>query len=415
LYSGCTPAGGGHSGTDAGPDTDVDTDTDTDTDTDPFVDLHGNVMAPSEVFPIPGALVYLSSDDGEDIPDEAFCYACEYMDGMSWTLSNADGSWTIEGVLPGTYNIITRKGFFQRQREIVVTDDESQDVPSELTTLPGEASLDGYDQIPRYAVALNSWDRPHELLAKFGMGQLSGSGGLAYGTESFDIFSDSFFIGGYPDSSELYESLEEMKQYHMIFMPCTSNHLKDTPFEYLYSPEKLEQIRQYVAAGGKFYGTCYAYDWIEQPFHEYIEFPGDDDVLMDAIGNGWSGGTVIADDALRDWLAVVTPDDDPDDFQVSGAFVHAQYTTDVDDGMGLEEDDFWVKPKTWVKTYNESWDCGSDGCPMTVTYDYGCGKVFFSGYHVVDGAPSPSIRPQEFVLLYLILEVGVCDGDYGVE
>jgi len=415
--AGCTAAENGNSNTDAGSTSDVDTDTDSDSDSDsdPFVDLHGTVLAPSEAFPIPGALVYLTGDDAPQIPDEAYCYDCEDMDGKSWTLSNADGTWTIEGVLPGTYNIVTRKGFFQRQRELLVTGDESQEVPTELTKLPGEASSDGFDQIPSYAIALNGWDRPHTLLAKLGMGQLSSSGELAYGTERFDIYNDVMFVGGYPDSSELYESLEEMTQYHMIFMPCTSGHLKEPPYEYLNPPGKLEQIGEYVAAGGKLYGTCYAYDWIEQPFHEYVEFPGDDDVLLDALHSYWGGGTIITDEALRDWLAVVTPIENPDNFQVTGAFVHAEYTNDIDDGMGLEEDDWWVKPKTWVTTYNGDWDCGPDGCPMTVTYNYGCGKVFFSAYHVVDGASTPEIRPQEYILLYLILEVGVCEGDYGVE
>jgi hypothetical protein len=103
-----------------------------------------------------------------------------------------------------------------------------------------------------------------------------------------------------------------------------------------------------------------------------------------------------------------------DNFLVTGAWVHAEYTNDVDDGMGLEEDDGWVKPFTWG-TANDPWPewvCGSGGCPITVTYNFGCGKIFFSAFQVVESSSSVEIRPQEFILLYLILEVGVCEGEY---
>jgi hypothetical protein len=75
--------------------------------------------------------------------------------------------------------------------------------------------------------------------------------------------------------------------------------------------------------------------------------------------------------------------------------------------MGLEEDDGWVKPYVWVED-----NSAYPGSPMTVTYNWGCGKVFYSVYQVVEEAPSVQIRPQEYVLLYVILEVGVCEGDY---
>ena len=46
------------------------------------------------------------------------------------------------------------------------------------------------------------------------------------------------------------------------------------------------------------YGTCYSYDWIEQPFPDYLEFPGDD-ASMDAGTHGsWAGPTVIQDAEL---------------------------------------------------------------------------------------------------------------------
>ncbi len=425
LLAGCNSAdrdddSGGESDVDADGDGDADGDADSDSDSDTDIPdgattLSGVVMAPSETYPIPGALVYLTTGDASEIPDNVFCYDCEDMTGKKWTLSEPDGSWTLENVPAGTWNIVTRKGFFQRQREITVQGESSEDVPMEITKLPPANSGDGLDRIPNYAVALNSWDRPHNLLAKLGVGELGSDGELVFGTENFDIFNDDVTEPGYPDSSQIYASQETLEHYHMVFMPCTAGHLKyGTTHPALETTETRSMIRDYVAAGGKFYGTCYGYDWIEKPFPEYIEFPGDDAAMLDSTHNPWDGSTVIENQDLRDWLQVVTTEN-MDSFYISGAWTHGEHTNDVNDGMGLEENDGWVKPTTWVSAVNSSWNCAQGieaRCPMTVTYNFGCGKIFFSAYQVVESSSSVQIRPQEYVLLYLILEVGVCEGDY---
>ena len=49
---------------------------------------------------------------------------------------------------------------------------------------------------------------------------------------------------------------------------------------------------------------------------------------------------------------------------------------------------------------------------MTVTYSFGCGKVLYATFHGMDSGASAVIGPHGYVLLYLILEVGVCDGTH---
>ncbi|MBW2278724.1 MAG: carboxypeptidase regulatory-like domain-containing protein, partial [Deltaproteobacteria bacterium] len=196
--TGCDAAGGGGNGgndsdadsdadgdtdadSDSDADSDADSDSDSDSDSDIFGNLAGRVMAPSNEFPIYRALVYLTSSDAPEIPDNAYCYECEDMTGKKWTLSGPDGEWTIEDVPANTYNIVTRKGFFQRQRELVTTGEDVQDVPAEYTTLPGENSDDGLDQIPNYAVLMAYPDHAHDLLAKLGMGEADSMGALVFG------------------------------------------------------------------------------------------------------------------------------------------------------------------------------------------------------------------------------------------
>jgi hypothetical protein len=70
-----------------------------------------------------------------------------------------------------------------------------------------------------------------------------------------------------------------------------------------------------------------------------------------------------------------------------------------------------VIPKVWVTDLGAP-GYSSAGDPLTVTFNYDCGKLFYSTYQVVESTPDPAIRPQEWVLIYMFFEVGVCEGEY---
>ena len=111
------------------------------------------------------------------------------------------------------------------------------------------------------------------------------------------------------------------------------------------------------------------------------------------------------DEGLAAWLEVVAVAD-AGVIPFNNGYVEIDGLNDVDDGHGLEEDGYWVKPKPWVV------DNGAySGAPLIVTYNWDCGKVFYSVYETSHDAGA-ALTPQEYVLLYLILEVGVCEGEY---
>jgi hypothetical protein len=410
--SGCEAADdprGGDSDTDSDSDGDSDgdsdSDSDSDTDTGPnpyFGDLQGVVQSASG-FPISGALVYVTNSDGPEIPDQVYCYTCDDMTGLKWTLSNPDGTWLIEQVPAGDTNIITRKGFFQRQREITVVGNQVQDIPVEKTTLPGEESGDGLDQIPNYAVLLNGWDLPEDMLAKMGLGDLDTSGHLIDGTESFDLFNDSYTsASSVGPSSMLFSGQDFINYYHMIFFPCICSTLNASNY--------IPMLQAYVSAGGKIYGSCYAGQWPEQPFPDIIDFSGADTGTSPGIVGHYSTNGTINDAEMRDWLTVVAPGQNLDAFPFTGAYIKIDGTAQGYDGHGVLDDGTIggpVIPTTWVTDVQLY-----AGSPLTVTFPFDCGKVFYSSYQVVESSPSPTIRPQEWVLIYLFYEVGVCEGTY---
>jgi hypothetical protein len=274
-----------------------DGDSDGDSDTGPgyFGDLAGTVVSATG-FPISGALVYVTNGDGADIPDEAYCYVCDNMTDQKWALTAADGTWFIGQVPAGDRNLVTRKGFFQRQRGINVIQDVVNDIPIDQTILPGEGSSDGLDQIPNYAVLLNGYDLPEDMLAKMGMAQLDGMGHVESGTENFDMYNDMQSLpSAVGESSSLFSQGQGwINQYHMIFFPCICGTLN--------ASDHIPMLQEYVKAGGKIYGSCYAGQWPEQPFPDIIDFRGDDTGTSPGSGSQYSTTGKIEDQAMRAWL-----------------------------------------------------------------------------------------------------------------
>ncbi len=402
--------GTGDGDTDSDSDSDVDSDSDSDTDTGGsgyFGDIQGQVLAPGG-FPISRALVYVTAGDGAEIEDQTFCYTCDDMTGKKWSLSNSDGTFLIEQIPEGDWNLVTRKGFFQRQRAITVVGNSVQDIPVDQTTLPGENSADGLDQIPNYAVLQSGPDYPEDMLAKMGLGSLTTGGNLDTSQPfSFHLYSDN----GNPNmgaTAHIFSNQDYVNQYHMIFFPCINSGM--------YASNNLPMLQAYISSGGKIYSSCWASQWAEQPFPNVIEFSGDDNAYNAGNIGSWDSYGTINDIEMRDWLDVVSvpslaAGENLDHYPFHGGWcLIDSLNSTAYDGHGILDDGTIggpVEPITWVTDV-----AGQVGHPLTITYNYDCGKVFYSAYQVVEYATSTQIRAQEWVLIYLFFEVGVCEGTY---
>lgn len=363
--------------------------------------LSGLVQAPSGIVPISGALVYLTQGQVEEIPSGVYHYECDNMVGTIYTLSGPDGTWRLEKVPAGQWKIVTRKGNFRRVRTLEVPSDGEVQVPWEDTTLPGRNSDDGLDRVPSMAVLLSDWDRTYNLLAKFGMGQVDGKGWLVYGTESFDLYNDEISKPGYPPSSELFTVAGRLDEYQMIFLPCAAD---TNPMAFVKS--HAEQLRQYVSKGGKVYNSCCVALWTEAAFPDYIDFYQNDDLTKYDIGRisseAYSTTGTLQNDDLAAWMKAVD-NLGPTDVPFSNGYVKIDAVVDVEDGHGLEQDNGWVKPYVWVEDSSKY-----PGAPLMVTYNYDFGKVFYSVYETAR-VETTLLTPQESVLLFVMLEIGVCE------
>lgn len=333
---------------------------------------------------------------------------------ITWTQSDALGHFLLENIPVGTATIKIVKGAFHTQFDSTVTEGQTTSVPAADTTLPSTGA-----GAPKIAVVTGNWDRIQDVLAKLGLGQLDASGELVLGTEKFKLYdgNSSLDDATYPNADTLFTSLTEMQKYDIIFINC------GTDYEGLLTsnPNVVPNLQNYVTNGGSLYVTDLSYDYVEQAFPAYIAFYGDpvdpnQPGVIDTAQVGESGITTdatVLDNTLKNWLdnlGALNPDKTVhiEGFLSGWAVMNAANTS--------------LGTKAWVQgsvSYYGTLARGSKDAhsrqapsgrqvsavkPLTVTFTKGKGRVLYSSYHTEE-SPSPTLRPQERILAYLVFEV----------
>jgi hypothetical protein len=181
---------------------------------------------------------------------------------------------------------------------------------------------------------------------------------------------------------------------------------------------RIDTIQSWVERGGKWYVTDWANEYLYAPFPSYhtMYYEGGEPDL----GHYDTVATVIDPDLLA-WLEAL-PEPLKD---IGGGYPDLLSLPDVeliDNWSGVEEihdvivqneegEDVNVGPHAWVE--GPCSRCYPDtqlSRPMTTTSQYGCGRMMFSTYHTSEGGYGghTGLMPQELILLYIILEIGVC-------
>lgn len=385
--------------------------------------LTGTVYGPNGIIPVSGALVYTSADPPPGIPQEVYCPDCTVLgcDDDSG-LTEADGSFSIPVASGSDKYLVVQKGQFMRVTQLDIPAGPVG-VSASHTTLPDHNDPDNGQYIPLIAVGDASYDRLEDALGKFGLGDTSISGmqeRLIAGTEPFDLWDNGRSPGtdGFPSQgtfAELVADPAKLARYHIIFVPCSS----DSYVSALSVPANVQNIRDWVAAGGRWYVADWANEWLQLVFPEYQNLAGWSGSVGSADNSSYDSLADVLDDGLLDWLDALP--EDLKDINPLNDETHPTLfslpkvlTTDnwsgisatlpvlVDDGMGGTVD---VGHKIWLQ------GPGGDPAgnhPLTVTGQFGCGKIQFTSYHTAEFFNYVGLSPQELVLIYTILEIGVC-------
>ncbi|MBI4510704.1 MAG: hypothetical protein HY698_13805 [Deltaproteobacteria bacterium] len=422
--------------------------------------VSGTVWAPGNApglapagheIPVFAAMAYLSLAAPAPIPQEVYCDRCVDPVGH-YTFSDPKGNFQLKNIKPGTYWLVIQKGQFRLDQQVVVEGNQTLALPTRNTTLPSQHDPANGKWVPRIALAEGNYDQLEDILGKMGMGTVDDEGALVASSipENLHMYKNvgSILGEGYGTGkfgaahrgtlNDLVADLSKMSQYHIIFVPCSAG-----PNTELFSkPAYRENIRKYVQAGGKFYVTDWSAEWEDVVFPEFIRFVADHDTPPGAgqsqFNKGDGGGVESTPDypraynsfnakaeheELNEWLnnqvgPLVTISDlgtidysktgvmDANNFAVEGNWNRIEETPSVVIGTNEENMPVRSQGQHWVVG---DWSKGdSVRHPLTVTFEPGgCGRVLFSTYHTTEDAHA-GLVPQERVLLYLIMEIGVC-------
>jgi hypothetical protein len=401
--------------------------------------VSGTVWAPGNApgmvpdgheIPVQGALVRVLPNAPEAIPDRVYCSRCVEVSGPN-TLTGPKGEFTITNILPGTYFVVVEKGQFRRQTQVTLAEGDELALEAVRTTLPSIHAPETGDYVPRIAVATGSYDHLEDVLGKMKIGNVTAEGTyqIGFGSEAIDFYAnggrtyDSQMAGSFGD---LVRDLDRMLDYHIIFIPCSGTMNTSV----LQEPAVLQNIRDYVDKGGKLYVTDWSGEWHDNVFPAHITLGGsvdtpsgaynestgawDTSLFGSADGSSYdSDNAEVKDETLYTWLdgqQGPTPDGGDATFDASALRVVDNWNTidavtPLEIGVDDEGNAIMSNPKTFV--------VGGQGTsepkqPLTVTYEpAGCGRVLFSTYHTTETAHA-GLVPQERILLYLIMEIGVC-------
>ncbi len=367
--------------------------------------LKGKVVAPEGTIPISGALVYVTASNPAAIPAAVYCDKCVKLGAETpYTTTKADGTFELPTWKTGNVKLVVQKGQFRRVRSLEVIEEGEQDVPLELTTLPGRMDKANGDDIPKMAIVPGAWDRIDVSLAKLGLAKITGKtalGGIKvdYATAGFDYYQpDNPLNFSDPKQPSVFlKDQQALDGYNIIFFPCDGNTGEQEwcTGSLATTGEVRDNLRSWVAKGGKLYVTDFSYEFVRQLFPDYISWQGETDTIGSACQHGsWDAPADVKDQGLQDWLTAMS---------LSNWNVEANWTTITGVHPVATEDmdgnPVTVTPKVWVEGMG----------PSTVSFERSCGRVLFSTYHTeADKGSETELLPQEKALLYILLEVAVC-------
>jgi hypothetical protein len=386
--------------------------------------LTGTVYAPNGVIPVVGALVYVTNSPPDPIPDGVYCAECVELEcGIDFTETDIDGTFSLGANSGGGKYLVVQKGQFMRVTPINIALGNT-DLPDASVELPGEWNPGMGLYIPRIAVADGTFDRIEDALGKFGLSDtaiVNFTETTIPGTENFELWdngrnpaTDGYVSQG--TMTELVSNPNNLDRYHIIFVPCSG----DGHLTALNNQQNVDNVRAWVEAGGRWYVADWANEWLGMTFPEYQNFYGGGNTdlgVYDSLAD-------VLDPGMLDWLEAlpnVLKDINPLNDENHPTLFQLPQLLTVDNWSGIQYplpeimvDDMMGNP---VNVGHQVWLEGPGGGgsipvndihPLTVTAQYGCGKIQFTSYHTAEFFDYVGLSPQELVLIYTILEIGVC-------
>jgi hypothetical protein len=218
---------------------------------------------------------------------------------------------------------------------------------------------------------------------------------------------------------------ELMSTYHIIFVPCSSE-ATETFTEPTLSTVR-ENVKNYVKGGGKYYVADWSYDYLRQVYKTpedgpVVHFDGDDGATLGSansasLSHGGSFNSLghAVDENLYQWLEAQSVGWGGDTLELKENWDWVMSLEEGYIGEDPENGPQYAKADVIVEGPHEegvSWKTVPQEqlFPLTLGFPSGCGRVLYTTYHTVGemGTGHTGIEIQERILIYLIMEIGVC-------
>lgn len=392
--------------------------------------LRGRVTTQNGLSPVADAVVYVpESGTLAPLPAALSCDLCTSPSaGRNVTIARTDaqGQFVLRGVpAADKVPLVVQKGRFRRLFQVPVAPCQDQTLPlSSTLSLPASRSE---GDLPRMAVATGDHDSIECVLSHLGIALSEfGPPSPERAVHLYNNHSPGQpTLPGQAPVAELLRDLDRLRQYDVVFLGCSATTYSSV---LLREPQVLDNLREYVGAGGRLYVTDWSYDFLAQlpalsplvcfeddlscavttphGFHTAVAKGGTGEPLLAAVDRSTEKGR-----ALAAWLPHVTaqPPLRPDALPI----------TDLLPG--------WVQLRQVASPAVTTWlSAESSGRvrPLTISLDFPvaapCGRVLFSSYHTRERPPGltfPSYcpaqsqpLPQEHILGYLLYELSSCLG-----
>lgn len=388
----------------------------------PLFTIRGTVWGPGadnpnvlEVnrFPVPYALVAAfpyEPPDPEPLPN-GLCTPCvDVPAGIVHKFTESDGTFELK-LYPNTdYWLVVQKGQFRRVSQIRAGEPNGEmdlntaaDQPrNPITTLPNRLNSNLKQWIPKILVVEGGYENMTALFTSLG---------FDYGVE-VEVLRDTDSA-----TASIFRDLNRLRRYHVIITTCGD----DATF--LTENTVRQNLRQYIQEGGKLYVDDFSYDFAEQPFPEFLSYEtsdgvcGSGTVAPSVVGecNHWSSydpSGEPGDPYFADWLQIINPSGN---ISLRGAWdIIATLTPGLqgncenDADPNCQNGQYVAPPKVWM--YG-NWS-GYTHHPITVSWNYFCGKVLYTVYHTHSGSGGSGFNYelllQEKIMMYLIMEIQTC-------
>lgn len=408
--------------------------------------LRGRVTAPNGNDSIRKAVVYIP-ESGQTLPlsPTLGCELCRStFEGrtVAYSYTDINGRFELHGVPAGaSIPVVIQKGRFRRLFQVAVQPCQTQDVAINGGNLVLPKNRQEGD-LPQMAVAAGDHDAIECVLRDLGLDPKEfvvpdanmGPGGPnpAPASGAVHLYNNQKFgTPSFPGQLELPKLLsdrERLFRYNVVFLDCAETTYSST---LLTNEAVRNNLRDYVAAGGRLYVTDWSYDFIQQipefspfvcfdddqpctittphGFHTAKDHGGTSDPLRATVEQTFPGGR-----ALADWLGQLSPPVKPDNVPIQDllpGWVMVRQTA--------------LDPIAHPSTVWLTATAKNLRRPLTLSIDYPpqaiCGRVLFSSYHTRDRQQSgtfPAYCPatiggafvQERILEFLLFELGDCLG-----